>query len=84
MPPGHPPHTQEFVVIPKFEYMEPRPQPLFPPQPSPPPPPPLGGEAYTSPVPSSTLSLSSASLVYRVPMPPHPPLTGLHEPARGV
>ena len=72
-PPSHPPHTQEFVMIPKFEYVEPRPQPLFPPQPSLPPPPPLGGEVHTSPVPGSTISLSLASLVHRVPTPPRPP-----------
>ena len=35
-PPGHPPHIQEFVMIPNSGDMEFASQPLFPPHPSPP------------------------------------------------
>ena len=61
-PPSHCLYIQEFVMIPNFGYLEPRPQPSFPPQPSPSWSPPLGGEARTSSVPNSTPSSTPSQL----------------------
>ena len=75
-PLGHLLHTQEFIMITNLGYVKPRSLLSFPTQPSPFPPPPPGGEARTSPIPSSTPtpSLLPTSLVWRVPKThcPHP------------
>ena len=57
-PPGHPPHTQEFVMIPNPRYVESGPQPSFPSQPSPP----SRSEARTLSVPGSTPSFTPSQL----------------------
>ena len=55
---GHPPYTQEFVMIPNPGHVEPGSQASFPPKPSLSPPPSLGHKARTSLVRGSTLTLS--------------------------
>ena len=77
--PDHPPHTQEFVIIPNPGYVKPRSQQSFPLHPFSSPTPHLGHEDCTSPISSFTPSPTPNQPSFKVPRPHHPPLIGLHE-----